>query len=80
MIDSTGWALRRTLRNVVWRFNSLLTDLLHFDYPPNIEAAEPHLQDKDGFQNKVEDSMKFCARDYEKTTAFCTVCYKFVST
>ncbi|KAJ7419557.1 hypothetical protein WISP_53221 [Willisornis vidua] len=33
-------------RDVVWGLNSLFTDLLNFDDPLNIEAAEHHLRDK----------------------------------
>ncbi|XP_075009853.1 NEDD8-conjugating enzyme UBE2F isoform X5 [Calonectris borealis] len=45
-IDGTGWAPTRTLKDVVWGLNSLFTDLLNFDDPLNIEAAEHHLRDK----------------------------------
>ncbi|XP_072117529.1 NEDD8-conjugating enzyme UBE2F isoform X2 [Mobula birostris] len=45
-IDGTGWAPTRTLKDVVWGLNSLFTDLLNFDDPLNIEAAEQHLRDK----------------------------------
>ncbi|MGH0132553.1 UNVERIFIED_CONTAM: hypothetical protein FKN15_067939 [Acipenser sinensis] len=47
-IDCTGWAPTRTLKDVVWGLNSLFTDLLNFDDPLNIEAAEHHLRDKFG--------------------------------
>ncbi|XP_066883368.1 NEDD8-conjugating enzyme UBE2F isoform X2 [Kogia breviceps] len=46
-IDGTGWAPTRTLKDVVWGLNSLFTDLLNFDDPLNIEAAEHHLRDKE---------------------------------
>uniref|UniRef100_A0A8C3XLE3 E2 NEDD8-conjugating enzyme n=1 Tax=Chelydra serpentina TaxID=8475 RepID=A0A8C3XLE3_CHESE len=61
-IDGTGWAPTRTLKDVVWGLNSLFTDLLNFDDPLNIEAAEHHLRDKDDFRNKVEDYIKRYAR------------------
>ncbi|XP_037583808.1 NEDD8-conjugating enzyme UBE2F-like isoform X2 [Cebus imitator] len=57
-IDGTGWAPTRTLKDVVWGLNSLFTDLLDFDDPLNIEAAEHHLQDKEDFQNKVDGYIK----------------------
>jgi ubiquitin-conjugating enzyme E2 F len=38
-MDGTGWAPTRTLKDVVWGLNSLFTDLLNFDDPLNIEAA-----------------------------------------
>ncbi|XP_045150359.1 NEDD8-conjugating enzyme UBE2F [Echinops telfairi] len=50
------------LADVVWGLNSLFTDLLNFDDPLNIEAAEHHLRDKEDFRNKVEDYMKRYAR------------------
>lgn len=55
----TGWAHTRTLKGVVWGLNSLFTDLLNFDQPLNIRAAEHHLRDKEDFQNKVEDYIKW---------------------
>uniref|UniRef100_A0A2R9BWI3 UBC core domain-containing protein n=1 Tax=Pan paniscus TaxID=9597 RepID=A0A2R9BWI3_PANPA len=61
-IDGTGWAPMRTLKDVVWGLNSLFTDLLNFDDPLNIEAAEHHLQDKEDFQNKVDNYIKRYAR------------------
>ncbi|XP_070319710.1 NEDD8-conjugating enzyme UBE2F isoform X3 [Odocoileus virginianus] len=61
-IDGTGWAPTRTLKDVVWGLNSLFTDLLNFDDPLNIEAAEHHLRDKEDFRNKVEDYIKRYAR------------------
>ncbi|KAF5919322.1 hypothetical protein HPG69_010722 [Diceros bicornis minor] len=50
-IDGTGWAPTRTLKDVVWGLNSLFTDLLNFDDPLNIEAAEHHLRDKYEIEN-----------------------------
>ncbi|KAB1278531.1 NEDD8-conjugating enzyme UBE2F [Camelus dromedarius] len=38
------------------------TDLLNFDDPLNIEAAEHHLRDKEDFRSKVEDYIKRYAR------------------
>ncbi|KAM6332400.1 NEDD8-conjugating enzyme UBE2F isoform 3-T3 [Podargus strigoides] len=61
-IDGTGWAPTRTLKDVVWGLNSLFTDLLNFDDPLNIEAAEHRLRDKEDFRNKVEDYIKRYAR------------------
>ena len=49
-IDGTGWTPTRTLKDVVWGLNSLFTDLLNFDDPLNIEAAEHHLRDKVSWQ------------------------------
>uniref|UniRef100_A0A3Q3JNE0 E2 NEDD8-conjugating enzyme n=1 Tax=Monopterus albus TaxID=43700 RepID=A0A3Q3JNE0_MONAL len=52
-IDGTGWAPTRTLKDVVWGLNSLFTDLLNFDDPLNIDAAEHHLRDKQ-FKNPLQ--------------------------
>uniref|UniRef100_A0A2K6R9A5 E2 NEDD8-conjugating enzyme n=1 Tax=Rhinopithecus roxellana TaxID=61622 RepID=A0A2K6R9A5_RHIRO len=48
--------------DVVWGLNSSFTDLLNFGGPLNIEAAEHHLQDKEDFQNKVDNYIKHYAR------------------
>ncbi|XP_048389838.1 NEDD8-conjugating enzyme UBE2F isoform X2 [Stegostoma tigrinum] len=61
-IDGTGWAPTRTLKDVVWGLNSLFTDLLNFDDPLNIEAAEQHLRDKEDFRSKVQDYIRRYAR------------------
>uniref|UniRef100_A0AAQ4Q634 E2 NEDD8-conjugating enzyme n=1 Tax=Gasterosteus aculeatus aculeatus TaxID=481459 RepID=A0AAQ4Q634_GASAC len=50
-IDGTGWAPTRTLK-----------DLLNFDDPLNIDAAEHHLKDKEDFRKKVQDYIKHYAR------------------
>ncbi|KAM6080767.1 NEDD8-conjugating enzyme UBE2F isoform 6-T6 [Theristicus caerulescens] len=54
-IDGTGWAPTRTLKDVVWGLNSLFTDLLNFDDPLNIEAAEHHLRDKLWYVRRFQD-------------------------
>ncbi|KAG3291444.1 UBE2F [Ictidomys tridecemlineatus] len=61
-IDGTDWAPMRTLKDVVWGLNSLFTDLLDFDDPLNIEAAEHYLRDKEDFRNKVDDYIQRYAR------------------
>uniref|UniRef100_A0A2K6DD61 UBC core domain-containing protein n=1 Tax=Macaca nemestrina TaxID=9545 RepID=A0A2K6DD61_MACNE len=48
--------------DVIWGLNSLFTDLLNFDDPLNIEAAEHHLRDKEDFRNKVDDYIQRYAR------------------
>ncbi|XP_072032128.1 NEDD8-conjugating enzyme UBE2F-like isoform X2 [Amphiura filiformis] len=52
-VDGTGWAPTRRLKDVIWGLNSLFTDLLNFDDPLNIEAAEHYLRDKKDFEAKV---------------------------
>lgn len=54
-IDGMGWAPTRKLKDVVWGLNSLFTDLLNFDDPLNIEAAELYTKDKDAFRYKVRE-------------------------
>ncbi|XP_019392970.1 PREDICTED: NEDD8-conjugating enzyme UBE2F [Crocodylus porosus] len=61
-MEGTGWGHSDCLQAVVWGFLSLLQDLLNFDDPLNIEAAEHHLRDKEDFRNKVEDYIKRYAR------------------
>ncbi|ROI62504.1 NEDD8-conjugating enzyme UBE2F [Anabarilius grahami] len=39
-----------------------MVDLLNFDDPLNIDAAEHHLRDKEDFRNKVQDFIKNYAR------------------
>nr|KAF6451366.1 putative ubiquitin conjugating enzyme E2 F (putative) [Molossus molossus] len=39
-----------------------MVDLLNFDDPLNLEAAEHHLRDKEDFRSKVEDYIKRYAR------------------
>ena len=54
-MDGTGWLPTRTLKDVVWGLNSLFTDLLNFEDPLNIEAAELYSRDKYMFERKVND-------------------------
>uniref|UniRef100_T1IP91 E2 NEDD8-conjugating enzyme n=1 Tax=Strigamia maritima TaxID=126957 RepID=T1IP91_STRMM len=60
-IDGLGWAPTRRLKDVVWGLNSLFTDLLNFDDPLNIEAAEHYQRDKDDFNSKVRDYVQLYA-------------------
>ncbi len=54
-IDGMGWAPTRRLKDVIWGLSSLFSDLLNFDDPLNIEAAEHYQRDKEGFRIKVKD-------------------------
>ncbi|KAK3890107.1 hypothetical protein Pcinc_005914 [Petrolisthes cinctipes] len=54
-IDGLGWAPTRTLKDVVWGLSSLFMDLLNFDDPLNIEAAEHYRRDKESFRRKVRE-------------------------
>ncbi len=53
-IDGMGWAPTRRLRDVIWGLNSLFSDLLNFDDPLNIAAAELYQRDKDAFRLKAK--------------------------
>lgn len=57
-VDGTGWAPTRKLKDVVWGLNSLFSDLLNFDDPLNIEAADHFYRDKEGFKNKVNEYIR----------------------
>ncbi|XP_050080943.1 NEDD8-conjugating enzyme UBE2F-like [Anopheles maculipalpis] len=61
-IDGLGWAPTRRLKDVIWGLNSLFTDLLNFDDPLNIEAAEQYSKDKERFQAKVREYVSAYAR------------------
>ncbi|PSN33336.1 NEDD8-conjugating enzyme UBE2F [Blattella germanica] len=54
-IDGMGWAPTRKLKDIIWGLNSLFTDLLNFDDPLNIEAAELYVKDKEAFRSRVRD-------------------------
>ena len=57
-LDGAGWLPTRTLKDVVWGLNSLFTDLLNFDDPLNVDAAEQFGRDKAGFERKVADYIR----------------------
>lgn len=54
-LDGMGWAPTRKLKDVIWGLHSLFGDLLNFEDPLNIEAAEHYSRDKDGFKSKVRE-------------------------
>lgn len=54
-MDGTGWLPTRSLKDVVWGLNSLFTDLLNFDDPLNVEAADQFKRDERGFERKVRE-------------------------
>lgn len=61
-IDGLGWAPTRKLKDVIWGVNSLFTDLLNFDDPLNIEAAEMYQKNKEQFRERVRDYVYQYAR------------------
>ncbi|CAL1545904.1 unnamed protein product [Lymnaea stagnalis] len=60
--DSMGWAPTRKLKDVIWGLNSLFTDLLNFDDPLNVEAAEHYARDKESFKVKVKEFVQLHAK------------------
>lgn len=60
--DSMGWAPTRKLKDVIWGLNSLFSDLLNFDDPLNVEAAEHYERDKESFKSKVRDYIQLYAK------------------
>ncbi|KAH9499130.1 NEDD8-conjugating enzyme ube2f [Bulinus truncatus] len=59
---SLGWAPTRKLKDVIWGLNSLFTDLLNFDDPLNVEAAEHYARDKESFKIKVREFVQLHAK------------------
>ena len=55
LVDGHGWAPTRRIKDVVWGLYSLFDDLLNFDDPLNLEAAEHFQADQTGFRSKVRD-------------------------
>ncbi|KAL8566130.1 NEDD8-conjugating enzyme ube2f [Nucella lapillus] len=60
--DGLGWAPTRRLKDVVWGLNSLFSDLLNFDDPLNVEAAEHFARDKESFKIKVREYIQAYAK------------------
>ncbi|XP_065826697.1 NEDD8-conjugating enzyme UBE2F-like [Oscarella lobularis] len=52
-LDGMGWLPTRTLKDVVWGLNSLFTDLVDFDDPLNVEAAEQYKKSESNFSQRV---------------------------
>eukprot|EP00731_Ephydatia_muelleri_P020127 Em0012g952a len=65
-IDGTGWSPARRLIDVVLGLNSLFTDLLNFDDPLNLQAAEHFQKDKVSFARKVQQYVSMYATDPDK--------------
>lgn len=61
-LDSLGWAPTRTLTDLVWGLNSLFSDLLNFEDPLNVEAAEHFERDKEAFIVKVREYVQCYAK------------------
>lgn len=50
------------LKDLIFGLNSLFTDLLNFDDPLNLEAAEQYVRSKRDFQAKVNEYVQHFAR------------------
>lgn len=61
-LDALGWAPTRRLKDVIWGLNSLFSDLLNFDDPLNVDAAEHYERDKEAFIGKVKDYIQRYAK------------------
>ena len=61
-IDTMGWSPTRRLKDVVWGLSELFSDLLNFDDPLNIEAAEHYEKDKHDFIAKAAHYVEQYAR------------------
>ncbi|XP_069107434.1 NEDD8-conjugating enzyme UBE2F-like [Argopecten irradians] len=59
--DSLGWAPTRRLKDVIWGLNSLFSDLLNFDDPLNVDAADHYSRNKESFKSKVRDYIQMYA-------------------
>ncbi|XP_044765065.1 NEDD8-conjugating enzyme UBE2F-like [Coccinella septempunctata] len=62
-VDGLGWSPTRRLKDVVWGLYALFTDLLNFEDPLNIEAADMYKHSKLDFQSKVEQYVKLYAKN-----------------
>jgi ubiquitin-conjugating enzyme E2 F len=61
-LDSLGWAPTRRLKDVIWGLNSLFSDLLNFEDPLNVDAAEHYERDKEAFIGKVKEYIQRYAK------------------
>ncbi|KAK9890124.1 hypothetical protein WA026_008933 [Henosepilachna vigintioctopunctata] len=62
-MDGSGWSPTRRLKDVVWGLHALFTDLLNFEDPLNIEAADMYKHSKLDFQIKVEEYVRSYAKN-----------------
>ncbi|XP_072401971.1 NEDD8-conjugating enzyme UBE2F-like isoform X1 [Diabrotica undecimpunctata] len=62
-MDGMGWSPIRRLNDVVWGLNALFTDLLNFEDPLNVEAADMYRHSKEEFKMKVMEYVAGYAKD-----------------
>ncbi|XP_050314626.1 NEDD8-conjugating enzyme UBE2F-like [Anthonomus grandis grandis] len=54
-VDGMGWSPIRRLKDVVWGLHALFNDLLNFEDPLNVEAAEQFRHSREEFRLKVNE-------------------------
>ncbi|GJQ65803.1 hypothetical protein Trydic_g11964 [Trypoxylus dichotomus] len=62
-VDGLGWSPTRRLNDVVFGLHALFTDLLNFDDPLNVEAADMYRNSKEEFHRKVSEYVRLYARE-----------------
>jgi len=62
-VDGMGWSPIRRLNDVVWGLHALFTDLLNFEDPLNVEAAEQFRHSKEEFKLKVMEYVANYAKE-----------------
>ncbi|XP_076808775.1 NEDD8-conjugating enzyme UBE2F-like [Clavelina lepadiformis] len=53
-LDGSGWAPTRSIKDVIWGLYSLFIDLVDFDDPLNIEAADEYKRNPKQFKQSVD--------------------------
>lgn len=62
-VDGMGWSPIRRLKDVVWGLHALFTDLLNFEDPLNVEAADMYRNSKEEFKIKVMEYVAHYAKE-----------------
>ncbi|CAH1153642.1 unnamed protein product [Phaedon cochleariae] len=62
-VDGMGWSPIRRLNDVVWGLHALFTDLLNFEDPLNVEAADMYRHSKEEFKIKVMEYVANYAKE-----------------
>ncbi|XP_060515906.1 NEDD8-conjugating enzyme UBE2F-like [Cylas formicarius] len=62
-VDGMGWSPIRRLNDVVWGLHALFTDLLNFEDPLNVEAADMFRNSKEDFRLKVLEYVATYAKE-----------------
>ncbi|KAI1715703.1 ubiquitin-conjugating enzyme domain-containing protein [Ditylenchus destructor] len=63
-LDGYGWLPTRKIMDVVLGLNALFTDLIDFDDPLNVTAAEEYSKNKEAFGSKVRSYIQmYCKKE-----------------